>query len=361
MCSPSAADLRQLLDFKRALDHAAIVAATDVTGRITYVNEKFCEISGYNREDLVGQDHRIINSGYHAKAFMRDLWTTIAGGHVWHGEIRNRAKDGHYYWVDTTIVPFLDERGKPYQYISIRVDISARKAAEETMARQTVLIRLAEMAAVVAHEVRNSLAGVKGATQVLLSRQVADGDVSVMRDIVARVDAAGELIDDLMAFARPRSPQLRTTTLRPLVQEAIAIVEHKATERSIRITLAGSDPTVAADAELLRAAVVNLLLNAIQAMTGGGRLDVVIRQNDMAVVEVRDTGPGIPHEIRDRVFEPFFTTKTRGGGLGLPIAQRTADLHGGSLALDVPEDGGTRVRLKLPIHQAGPDTITRGS
>jgi two-component system sensor histidine kinase AtoS len=107
------------------------------------------------------------------------------------------------------------------------------------------------------------------------------------------------------------------------------------------------------DAELLRAAVVNLLLNAIQAMTGGGRIDVVIRQNDMAVVEVRDTGPGIPHEIRDRVFEPFFTTKTRGGGLGLPIAQRTADLQGGSLALDVPEDGGTRVRLKLPIHQAG--------
>src|SRR5687768_7560868 len=217
--------LQQLTDLKAALDHAAIVATTDVTGRITYVNDKFVEISGYSREELIGQDHRIINSGYHSKEFIRDLWRTIANGQVWHGELRNRAKDGRFYWVDTTIVPFLDTRGKPYQYIAIRSDITARKAAEERLAQQAALARVGQMAAVVAHEVRNPLAGVKGAIQVLMSRRRADdGELPVMRDIVARIDSLSDLINDLMVFARPRPPRLTVVELRSVVTDAITIV-----------------------------------------------------------------------------------------------------------------------------------------
>lgn len=127
--------VKELAEFKFALDESAIVVITDAKGIIRYANDKFCEISQYKREELIGKTHRLISSGYHTRDFFEDFWKSIQAGKVWKGEIKNKAKDGSYYWVNTTVVPFVNESGKPYQYLAIRFDITERKRAEEALQR----------------------------------------------------------------------------------------------------------------------------------------------------------------------------------------------------------------------------------
>ncbi|MEH7111307.1 EAL domain-containing protein [Neobacillus niacini] len=125
--------IKELADINLALNASTIVAITDNRGTITFVNDKFCELSMYNENELIGQNHRMLKSGYHSKEFFSAMWKTISSGEIWKGEIRNKAKDGSFYWVDTTIVPFMNEQGQPYQYVSIRTDITKRVKMESEL------------------------------------------------------------------------------------------------------------------------------------------------------------------------------------------------------------------------------------
>lgn len=339
---------KELADIKYALDQSAIVARTDVKGKITYVNDKFCEISKYSREELLGRDHRIINSGHHSKEFMRDLWQTILTGETWRGEIRNRAKDGEPYWVDTTIVPFIDESGKPYQFIAIRSDITARVQAEIRLREQEALAHLGEMATVIAHEVKNPLAGISGALQIILRRIGPEAaEAQVIRDILDRIASLNSSVQDLLLYARPRVLNRRVVELHDLLRDSARLVKADEETAEIEVEIAGEPIQRSVDPEMMREVLLNLLINAAQAMSGKGKIKVRTEKIGAGGcrLSITDEGPGMPAEIRARAFDPFFTTKARGTGLGLALAKRVIEQHGGEIAVECPPGGGTSVVL----------------
>jgi PAS domain S-box-containing protein len=343
--------VRRLEEMREALDQAAIVATTDQRGTITYVNDKFCEISKYSREELLGQDHRIINSGLHPKAFMRDLWRTIAQGRVWRGEIRNRAKDGSFYWVDTTIVPFLDNQGKPRQYLAIRTDITQRKTVEARLREQAALTELGQLAAIVAHEVRNPLAGLRGSLQILESRLPAGmREREIIGPMIQRIDGLSKTVEDILLLARPNPPKYRAAELQSLIAEVVASARAATGDTCPTVDITSESATLRADPEMLRAVLLNLILNACQASAGRPVQIATSVKDNWCHIQVLDRGPGIPADVRRRIFDPFFTTKSGGTGLGLVIVRRLMDVQGGAVSLSDREGGGTVAEVVLPLN-----------
>ena len=363
--------LKELADIKFALDQSTIVAITDQRGIINYVNEEFCRISKYSRDELLGQDHRIINSGYHSKEFIRELWNTIAAGQVWKGELRNRAKDNTIYWVDTTIVPFLNSHGKPYQYVAVRHDITQRKLAEEQVLKQAAELQRAaqlsfvgELAAGLAHEIKNPLAGIQGVVDILIRRRDKNDPereaLEGMRHEVQRIDAT---VRALLEKARPRLVSVRETSLTEVVQQAVNVARaqaYGATEGKVTLEFEPPDDpiTVRIDPGQIEDAVLNLIINAIEAAGDEGTVRVDVSQREQrrsgaaepeAVVEISDNGCGISDENLTSIFNPFFTTRTGGTGLGLPAVRRIARAHGGTVEVDSTPGVGSTFTLHLPV------------
>jgi PAS domain S-box-containing protein len=379
--------LKELADIKFALDQSTIVAITDQRGIINYVNDEFCRISRFSRGDLLGQDHRIINSGFHPKDFIRDLWTTIASGKVWKGELKNRASDGTIYWVDTTIVPFLNSDGKPYQYVAIRHDITQLKLAEEQIRRQAAELQRAaqlsligELAAGLAHEIKNPLAGIQGGVDILIRRRDKNDPereaLEGMRHEVQRID---NTVRALLDRARPRLVSVKASSLTNVVERAVNLARAQLTnsasgEQNVRLEFEPpEDPvTISIDAEQIEDAVLNLIINAIEAADVDGTVRIRIgrteddsadagsRRGDAwgagefgeeAIVEVSDDGRGISEEDLNRIFNPFFTTRSGGTGLGLPAVRRIAHAHGGRVEVSSSPGKGSTFSIYLPIRR----------
>ena len=367
-----AESLKDISDIKFALDQSTIVAITDQRGIINYVNDQFCRISQYSREELLGQDHRLINSGYHPKEFIRNLWTTIASGKVWKGELRNRAKDGSIYWVDTTIVPFLDADQKPYQYVAIRHDITQLKLAEEKIQQQAAELQRAaqlsfigELAAGLAHEIKNPLAGIQGTVDILIRRRDRnDPEVEALTGIRQQVERIDGTVRALLDRARPRSLQSEHTSLTELTTRAVNLARAQLLARAgtnevrLRFTPPDQDIVLMVDPSLIEDAVLNLIINAIEALEADGTVSIRVGyaesgsdldSQDEAFIEVADTGRGISEADLKRIFNPFFTTTEGGTGLGLPAVRRIVRVHGGRIAVDSQVGRGSTFTIHLPL------------
>jgi two-component system sensor histidine kinase/response regulator len=357
-----------LADQQYAIDQHALVTVTDVKGRITYVNDRFCAISKYSREELLGQDHRIINSGYHPKTFFQELYSTISQGEVWHGAIKNRAQDGSMYWVDTTIVPTLNSEGEPYQYVAIRADISQQVRAaqierEQADALSCLVAELStakesaeganraksEFLANMSHEIRTPMNGVIGMAEWVLDTELNPEQRECLGMLKASADSLLDIINDILDFSKIEAGKLDLDlidfNLRNVLETTTKGLSLAAHAKGLEIVCEVQPEVpevIVADPTRLRQIVVNLMGNAIK-FTERGEVAVAVALDSPAGegltlhFTVHDTGPGIPREKQKLIFEAFSqadssTTRRFGGtGLGLAISARLVGLMGGKI------------------------------
>lgn len=339
-----------------ALNLAAIVAQTDLAGKIISVNDMFCAISGYSRDELIGQDHRLVNSGKHDKDFFRNIWQTILSGKSWHGDIENKKKNGTMYSLDTTIVPILNKEQKIERFMAVRFDITDRKKAEKIIIEQQLrlanaakLSAVGEMAGGVAHEINNPLTVINSNMKIfnkLLDKN--DFDVPKLKQLTETVekmsDRIAKIIHSLRIVSRD-SPEVEFNTVRlgDLFEDALMLCRERIANNFVRLDLESNSSLLDLKLECLQNQLVqvfiNLLMNAYDAVQNQVEKWIKLSVVDKgATVEIRimDSGTGISVEIHNKIFMPFFSTKDigKGTGLGLSLAHSIVVQHGGEIYLD---------------------------
>lgn len=369
-----------------AIDEANIVAKTDRNGTITYVNDKFCEISKYSREELIGQNHRILKSGHHPDSFYTGIWRVIADGSIWRGEIKNKAKDGSYYWVKTVIVPFLDDKGIPKEFLSIRTDITNRKIAEDQLRtafnkikekEKVIKFQLEEMekidrqkdefASMISHELKSPLGPILGYIELLKYQQFSDSpllQLEAIDEIFENAKRLENIINDVLDAERLNMRQLSFNKVKfdvgefmtKLTKEFLPLMTKKQIQFKIKTT---SQLILESDGARLRQVLDNLIRNAIDFVPEkNGKIEVgVHRQDENVVFSVKDNGIGISKKQQSNLFKKFYqvdtsyTRKHGGTGLGLVISKGMVEGLGGKIWVESESGKGSIFYFSIPKYK----------
>jgi two-component system sensor kinase FixL len=342
----------------RAIVESAVdgIVVIDALGNVEAFNGAAERLFGYAARDVVGRNVNMLmpapyhdeHDGYLDRYRATGVQKIIGIGR----EVTGLRKDGTAFPLHLSVGEVLIEGES--KFTGIVHDLTERVQLETRLREQSALTQLGEMAAVVAHEVKNPLTGIRGAIQVIGSRLPAGSkDVPIIGDIVARIDALNDLMKDLLLFARPPQPRVAPIDMIMLLQTVTHLVRQDPALGDLRVDVTGEAPAMIADAELLKIVIQNLLINGAQAMQGRGLIRISVTSDDaVCQITVADHGPGIAPDVREKLFTPFFTTKARGTGLGLSTARRLVEAHGGTLTIECPPAGGTLATLRLPVRLA---------
>ena len=346
------------------------IVITDDKGVILDVNPAFERTSGYTREEALGRNPRMLQSGRHSTEFYQRMWTTLTHGDVWRGRLTNKRKDGTFYDEEVTISPMRDAAGRIYSYVAVKRDVTEEGKLEAQLRRAQRLESVGTLAGGVAHDLNNALAPILMATELLRLElpASASNDLGLIEDGARR---SADLVKQLLSFAKGAEGERLPVQLRPLVKEMERLVRSTFPKNiELRVECQKRLPVILGDATQLHQVLLNLLLNARDAMPDGGTLSLDMRSATVdasmeteilgvapgryVVVRVTDSGTGIPPELLDRIFDPFFTTKDadKGTGLGLATSLGIIKGHSGFIRVYSTPGQGTTFSVYLPVHDA---------
>lgn len=331
------------------IDEGVII--TDTDQRILSVNPAFTQLTGYQENEVVGEKPSILQSGKHDREFYEAMWTQIEKKGRWQGEIWNRRKNGETFLEEITISRVTSEKGGTTHYVALFKDVTQKRITEELLRKSERLAVVGQLAAGMAHEIRNPLTSIRGFVQ-LISDQ-SDQTEPYVKIILSELDRINHIVSELLVLAKPQARNFDQLDLPELVKEVVVLYDTQAIMNNVQIisSLDHAFPPVYGDRNQLKQVFINILKNAIEAMPAGGKVmvDIVKRDESHLVVRLLDEGEGISPEHLDKLGEPFYTTKEKGTGLGLMVSYNIIREHQGEINIASDPGQGTTVEIVLPI------------